>query len=41
MITSIYDGDGRQVVTTRGEATTIYIGSYYKWRGSAASAAGC
>src|SRR5207244_12681060 len=32
---SVYDGDGNRVQATMGGVTTVYLGNYYEWNGSA------
>jgi RHS repeat-associated protein len=32
-----YDGDGQRVIGTEGGATTVYIGNYFEWKGSAST----
>jgi RHS repeat-associated protein len=35
--TFVYDGDGQRIKGTAGGATTVYIGGYFEWTGSAST----
>jgi RHS repeat-associated protein len=34
----VYDGDGKRVLSVEGGTTTVFIGNYFEWTGTAASA---
>jgi RHS repeat-associated protein len=34
----VYDGDGKRVLATEGGTTTVFIGNYFEWSGTPASA---